>query len=48
MSFQNSSNPYNEACYEIDKSAHFLWKSWWLQTYGNRFTVEELRDDQGE
>jgi len=47
MSFQNSSNPYNEACYEIDKSAHFLWKSWWLQTYGDRFTVEELRGDQG-
>ena len=44
MSFQNSSNPYNEACYEIDKSAHFLWKSWWLQTYGDRFTVESLSE----
>lgn len=33
---------------EIDKSAHFLWKSWWLQTYGDRFTVEELRGEQGK
>lgn len=47
MSFQNSSWPYNEPCYEIDKSAHFLWKSWWLQTYGNRFTIEALAQ-QGE